>query len=199
MNLWQELSASVRQRLTDMNDGQQAMFACAVAERLLSRHEGLPAGQQWEFTISLRPLLNAAWDMACGDQTRFTVLKQGLGEFYLSEYCHNDGQDGPDDADESAAAAVLYAAEFAMHGCLEFAIGAGLRDEEAADNAGWDSDGELAEDADEDELVYTELRRQLFDLDLIARHADDLRYVRLGRDVDTVSRLQRELKAQLAA
>lgn len=95
MSLGQELSASVRRRLTDMTDGQQAMFACAVAERLLSRHEGLPAERQWEFTVSLRPLLDADWDMACGDQTRFTVLKQGLGEFYLSEYCHNDGQDGP--------------------------------------------------------------------------------------------------------
>jgi hypothetical protein len=137
--------------------------------------------------------------MACGDQTEFSAIKLGLGEFYLSAYCHNDGQDGPADADESAAAAVLYAAEFAMHGCLEFAVSAGLRGEEAADQAGWDSDEELDEDADEDELVYAELRRQLADLDLIAKYADDLRYVRLGRDIDTISRLRRDLKAQFSA
>jgi hypothetical protein len=198
VDLWQVLSTSVRARLSDMNYGQQAMFACAVAERLLSRHERLPTEQRADFTVSLRPLLDAAWDIACGDQTRFTVVKQSLGEFYLSEFCHNDGQDGPDDAGEPAAAAVLYAAEFAMHGCLEFAISSGLCGEEAADNAGWDSE-EPAEDADEDGLVYVELRRQLSDLDLIARHAEDLRYVRLGREIDTTSRLQRELKVQLAA
>lgn len=199
MSLWQELSASVRQRLTEMNDGQRAMFACSVADRLLRWHEGLPIEQQAEFTVSLRPLLEAAWDIACGDQTQFAAVKQGLGEFYLSDYCHNDGQDGPDDADESAAAAVLYAAEYAMHGCIEFAVWTGLRGEEAADNTGQDSEEELAEGADEDELVYVELRRQLSDLGLIAQYADDLRYVRQGRDIDTISRLQSELKAQLAA
>jgi hypothetical protein len=45
MSLWQELSGSVGRRLSDMNDGQRGMFACAVAERLLSRHEMLPVEQ----------------------------------------------------------------------------------------------------------------------------------------------------------
>jgi hypothetical protein len=198
MSRWQELSANVYQRLADMNNGQQAMFACAVAERLLSRHEALPSEQQAEFTIGLRPLLNAAWDMACGDQTQFTSLKRGLGEFYLSDYCHDDGQDGPNDADESAAAAILYAAEFAMHGCLEFAAVAGLRGEEAADEARYTSTEQLAEGAEEDALVHEELERQLVDLDLIAHYADDLRYTGLGCDIDTISRLRREVRDRLS-
>jgi len=198
MTMWQELSARVNGRLRAMNDGQQAMFACAVAERLMRRHEALPEQSQQAFTLALRPLLDASWNMACGDQTSFTEIKRALGEFYLSDYCHNDGQDGPDDADDSAAAAVIYAAEFAMHGCLEFATWAGLRGEEAADQAGWDSDEELDEDADEDELIHIELRRQLEDLDLIERHADDLRYVRNGRDIATISRLHQEVQAALS-
>lgn len=198
MTLWQDLSARVHERLRTMNDGQQAMFACAVAERLMRRHEALTEQNQQAFTLALRPLLDASWNKACGDQTAFTEIKQALGEYYLSDYCHNDGQDGPNDADESAAAAVIYAAEFAMHGCLEFATWAGLRGEEAADQAGWDSDEELDEDADEDELVHIELRQQLSDLDLIDQHADDLQYARNGRDIATISRLHNEVKAALS-
>jgi hypothetical protein len=198
LTVWQEMSARVHEQLRAMNDGQQAMFACAVAERLMRRHEALPEKDQQAFTLGLRPLLDAAWNMACGDQTAFTEIKRALGEYYLSEYCHNDGQDGPDDADESAAAAAIYAAEFAMHGCLEFATWAGLRGEEAADQAGWDSDEELDEDADENELIHIELSRQLEDLDLIGRHADDLRYARNGRDIATISRLHSEVKAALS-
>ena len=195
---WQDLSATVQVRLRAMNDGQRAMFACAVAERLMQRHEALPEEDQQTFTLALRPLLDVCWDSACGDQTTFFEIKRALGEFYLSDYCHNDGQDGPDDADESAAAAVLYAAEFAMHGCVEFTVWGGLRGEEAADNARWDSDEELDEDAHEDELVHIELRRQLDDLDLIERYAADLEYVRNGRDVDTIAKLQTKVKASLA-
>jgi hypothetical protein len=198
MTLWQELSASVRERLRSMNDGQQSMFACAVAERLMQRHEALPEEDRRPFTLTLRPLLDACWSMACGDQTRFSAIKQALGEFYLSDYCHNEGQTGPDDADECAAAAVLLAAHFAMHGCAQFAVWAGLRGEEASDNAGWDSDGELDEDTHEDELVHVELRRQLQDLDLIDRYADELKYVRNGRDTATIDRLQSEVGAVLA-
>lgn len=167
--------------------------------RFLSRHERLPAAQQAEFTVGLRPLLEAAWDMACGDQTLFATIKQGLGEFYLSDYCHNDGEDAPDDADESAGAALLCAAEFAMRGCLEFAIWAGRRGEEAATRATRDSDEERAHDVDEGDLVHAELRRQISDLGVLAQYADDLRDARLGLDIDTISRLQRELRGQLAA
>lgn len=198
MTMWQELSTQVHERLRAMNDGQRGVFACAVAERLMRRHVALPEEDQQAFTLALRPLLDATWDKACGDQTKFTEIKQSLSEFYLSEHCHNDGQDGPDDADESAAAAVIYAAEFAMHGCLEFAAWAGLRGEEAADNAGWDCDEELDEDTDEDELVHIELRRQLEDLDLIEQHAQELRYARNGRDIGTVGRLQAELRDVLS-
>lgn len=198
MTLWRELSASVQERLGPMNDGQQGMFSCAVAERLMRSHEALPEDDRRPFTLSLRPLLDACWGIACGDQTQFSVIKRGLGEFYLSEYCHNEGQTGPDDAGEPAAAAVLLAAQFAMHGCAQFALWARLRGEEAADEAGWESDEELDEDTHDDELVHVELRRQLKDLDLIGRYADELEYVRNGRDIATIDRLQAEVRATLS-
>lgn len=192
-----ELARQVRDRLSSMNDGQRAMFACAVAERLMRQHEALRPHDQRPFTISLRPLLNAAWAMACGDRLAFDAIKRGLGSFYLSDYCHNDGPEGPDDADDDAAAAVLYAAEYAMHGCLEFAACAAGRGSDAADVADQDAGAPPGADSP-GELAREEFRRQLADLDFLEQHADDLRFTRLGRDIDTITRLEQDVKAPLS-
>lgn len=52
----------------------------------------------------------------------FKPIAVALGEFYISEYCHNDGQDGPDDADDDPAAAILFAAECYLHAEPAFAV-----------------------------------------------------------------------------
>jgi hypothetical protein len=195
---WQDLSEQVQKRLAGMSAGQRCVFAAGVAERLMHSHEALPPDRQEDYTLSLRPLLDAVWDAACGNQTAFSEIKQALGEFYLSEYCHNDGQDGPDDADQSAAAAVLLAAESYMHGCLDFALDVSHRGVEAADNAGYEHDEAPGPDDDPDELIVSEMHRQLRDLDLLERYEQDLRYAGNGLDIETTSRMRREVRVPLS-
>jgi hypothetical protein len=195
LTAWKELTATVAARLSAASAGERIIFAAGVAERLMQAHEALPAEDQREFTLNLRPLLNAVWEAALGDSTAFHEIKQALGAFYLSEYCHNEGQDGPDDADESAAAAVLHAGEAYMHGCSDFAVWVSHRGVEAVDELLNNGDV-YAEDPDE--VVADELRRQLRDLDLIATHSSELRHARMGLDIDTTARLRETLLPPLS-
>ena len=113
---WQILSLQVRSRLLAADAGTAVAFAAITAERLMRLDpQGLP------FTRSLRPLLDLVWRAAAGDQTAFKPIAVTLGEFYRSEYCHNDRQDGPDDADDDPAAAALFAAKCYLHGEPVFA------------------------------------------------------------------------------
>jgi hypothetical protein len=193
--VWQELDAAVAVKLAAASVDERTVFAAGVAERLLQSHEALPAEDQRAFTMGLRPLLNAVWDGALGDQTAFQAIKQALGAYYLSEYCHNDGQDGPGDADEPAAAAVLYAAEAYMHGCVDFAVCVSGRAVEAVDEFLNENDG-YADDPDE--AIADELRRQLRDLDLISTYSGKLRNARLGLSIDTTVRLNETLRPLLS-
>ncbi|MBF9072743.1 hypothetical protein [Streptacidiphilus fuscans] len=177
------------------SDGELVVFAAGVAERLIRMHESLPNEDQRDFTLSLRPLLNAVWEAAFGDSTAFVEIKQALGSFYLSDYCHNDGQDGPDDADDSAAAAVLYAAETYMHGCANFAIWVSGRAVEAVDQL-LNQDDTHADDPDG--VLAGELSRQLRDLDRIGAFAGDLKGATLGTSVDTSARLRAALYESLS-
>lgn len=133
MDTWQKLSGLVEERLKAASSGERAVFTAGVAERLMSRHEALPKDEQAPFTVSLRPLLNSVWEGVLSDSTAFSAVKRGVGEYLLSEYCHNDGQDGPDNADESAAASTLYAAHAHLFGCQEFAVWTSSRAVEAID------------------------------------------------------------------
>ncbi|MGW3628267.1 hypothetical protein [Streptomyces sp. NPDC000880] len=200
MDTWQRLSALVEERLKAASSGERALFAAGVAERLMSSHEALPADEQAPFTVSLRPLLDSVWDGVLGDSTAFSAVKRGVAEYMLSEYCHNDGQDGPDDADESAAAAALYAAHAYLFACREFAVWTSSRAVEAIDQhlqhlAEQETD-EIP--VDTDEALVSELQRQLQDLDLIARYSNDLRYVQMGLPIDTSIRLRVELRTPLS-
>lgn len=201
MDAWQELSALVEERLQAASSGERGVFAAGVAERLMSRHEALPEDERAPFTVSLRPLLNSVWEGVLGDSTAFSAVKRGVGEYILSEYCHNDGQDGPDDADESAAAATLHAAHAYLFTCQEFAVWNSNRAVEAIDQ----HLEYLAEPEEEglpagmDGALASELRRQLRDLDLIARYSKDLRFAGLGLPVDTSIRLRVELRAPLSS
>ncbi|MBD2898279.1 hypothetical protein amrb99_72460 [Actinomadura sp. RB99] len=193
--MWQELDAAVAAKLSAASVDERTVFAAGVAERLLQAHEALPAEDQRAFTIGLRPLLNAVWDAALGDQTAFQAIKHALGTYYLSEFCHNDGQDGPGDADEPAAAAVLYAAEAYMHGCVDFAVCISGRAVEAMDELL--NEGDIDAD-DPDEVLADELRRQLRDLDLISTYSRQLRHARSGLSVDTTARLNDTLRPLLS-
>lgn len=200
MDTWQELSALVEERLKSVSSGERRVFAAGVAERLMSWHETLPADEQAPFTLSLRPLLNSVWEGALGDSTAFSTVNRGVAEYMLSEYCHNDGQDGPDDADESAAAAALYAAHAYLFGCQDFAIWTSMRAVEAIDQH-LQYLAEMEEDelpVDTDEALASELRRQLRDLDLIANFSKELRYSSTGLPIDTSIRLRVELRAPLS-
>lgn len=201
MGTWQDLSVLVEGRLAAVTSGERKVFAAGIAERLMSWHEALPENDQAPFTVSLRSLLDSVWEGVLGDSTAFSVVKQGVAEYMLSEYCHNDGQDGPDDADESAAAAVLHAAHAYLFGCSDFAFWAGRRAVEAIDQrleylAEQDEDADLP---DSDEAMAVELQRQLRDLDLIAGHAKELRHSGLGLPIDASIRLRVELRTPLSS
>jgi hypothetical protein len=195
LTAWKELDAAVAAKLSAASVDERTVFGAGVAERLLQAHEALPAEDQREFTLGLRLLLNAVWDAALGDSTAFQDIKQALGAFYLSDYCHNDGQDGPDDADEPAAAAVLYAAEAYMHTCVDFAVCVSGRAVEAVDELL--NEGDMYTD-DPDEVLTNELRRQLRDLDLISTHSGELRHARLGLSIDKTARLSETLRPLLS-
>ncbi|MFF7454395.1 hypothetical protein [Kitasatospora sp. NPDC008115] len=201
MDTWQGLSALVAERLKVVSAGERRVFAAGVAERLMRRHEALPEDEQRPFTLSLRPLLDSVWEGVLGDTTAFSAVNRGVAEYMLGEYCHNDGQDGPDDADESAAAATLYAAHTYLFGCHDFAVWTSGRAVEAVDEH-LQHLAELEEEDDvligTDEALAAELRRQLQDLDLIAAFSKELRHSGLGLPTDTAVRLRVELRAPLS-
>ncbi|MFF6914311.1 hypothetical protein [Streptomyces sp. NPDC012466] len=199
MDTWQEVSESVEKRLAVASSGERMVFAAGIAERLMSWHEAMPAEERAPFTMSLRPLLNSVWEGVLGDTTAFTAVKCGVAEYMLSDYCHNDGQDGPDDADEHAAAATLYAAHAYLFGCNDFAVWSSRRAVEAIDHH-LEYLAEQNEDlAEPDEALLAELQRQLRDLDLIANYSKDLRYSGTGLPIDTSIRLRVELRIPLSS
>jgi hypothetical protein len=196
MHVWKDLDGTVAARLGGASDGERAVFCAAVAQRLMLAHEALPAEERRQFTLGLRPLLEAVWAAALGDAAAFDVIKRGLGTYYLGPYCHNDGPDGPDDADEHAAAAVLHAAEAYMHGCCDFALFVSGHAIEAAGELLPAGDDFAADDPDESRAE--ELRRQLRDLDLIGTQAQTLRRARFGLTPATTVRLQEALRPLLS-
>ncbi|MGQ4364091.1 hypothetical protein [Streptomyces sp. SAS_272] len=223
MTTWQEWEAELAGRLAAASPDERVVFAVGVAERLMRAQEALPAHEQAEYALDLRPMLNALWEAALGNASAFGEIKHGLGEYLLSEYCHNDGQHGPGDADEPAAAAVLHTAVAYLFGAGESVSAVSSRAVEAADarlNAdarldrggrvdagdskaadGKAADGKAADGdaAVPDEVLTAEVRRQLRDLALIGQHGASLRHARLGLDIDTSARLHRALRVPLSS
>jgi hypothetical protein len=196
MAAWRELDAEVAGRLEQASPDERLVFAVGVAERLMRGQEALAADERAEFTLGLRPLLNALWEAALGNSAAFGEIKHGMGEYLLSEYCHNDGQDGPGDADEPAAAAVLHTAAAYLFGTGDLAATVSGRAVEAVDERLNTDDG-YADDPDE--VLAAELRRQLRDLELIGRHGGSLRHAGLGLDIETSARLHRALRVPLSS
>jgi len=173
-----------RQMLEEMRGGQRTAFAAGVAERLLGAHEALPVERQKPYTLGWRPLLEAIWRSLAGDDQAFYEISAALAHFYLSPQHHNEGQDGPDDADDDAVAATYYAAECFLHGCTDFAIWAARRGTDAAFYLAEEDEGWRARrPSDVSEFGWglahpthqAELARQLEDLHLLADRGEVLR------------------------
>ena len=149
-------------------------------------HERLPAREQRPLTLGWRPVLDEIWyGLGHRGQQSGHRVREALARFHASPYDHQDGQDGPDDADEDAAAASIYAAECFASGDAQPAEGAAGRavdlafriaDEELRldpNDFVWDPAAEpmpLAKEAMHP-AVQEELRRQLADLELLQRQA----------------------------
>ncbi|GHJ54720.1 hypothetical protein Nm8I071_40270 [Nonomuraea sp. TT08I-71] len=193
MTDWQTLNEQVRSRVLAANAGTAVAFAAITAERLIRLDP-----QRLPFTQSLRPLLDLVWRAAAGDQTAFKPIAVALGEFYISEYCHNDGQDGPDDADDDPAAAILFAAECYLHAEPAFAVHVAGRAIDAVDYrmelASEDYTGDEAIDVDPDDAMEAEARQQLADLDALASYATKLSHARFGLPDDERERLLAALR-----
>ncbi|WP_422743833.1 hypothetical protein ACN27B_05990 [Micromonospora sp. WMMD754] len=193
MTDWQTLSEQVRSRVLAASAGTAVAFAAVTAERLIRLDP-----RRLPFTQSLRPLLDLVWRAAAGDQTAFKPIAVALGEFYLSEYCHNDGQDGPDDADDDPAAAILFAAECYLHAEPAFAVHVAGRAIDAADHrvelASEGRAGDEAVDVDPEDAMVAEVRRQRADLDALAPYATTLSRARFGLPVDEGERLLAALR-----
>jgi len=91
-----------------------SVIATACAERLLTRHLRLPQSLQRPFTAAWRHPMDCIWGILRCDRDAASLrweVADALKRFYDSPLNHNQGQDGPDDADHDAAAACIYAAE----------------------------------------------------------------------------------------
>ncbi len=195
MKDWQVLGDQVRSRIEAADKGTAVAFAAATAERLMRLDP-----HRRPFTQSLRPLLDLVWRAASGDQTAFKPIAVALGEYYIGEYCHNDGQDGPDDADDDPAAAVLYAAECYFHMMPGFAALVVSRAIDAADyrvqlaSETHDGEEDIDFEAEAEAAMATEARQQLADLDALVPYAAQLSHARFGLPIYEQERLLAELR-----
>jgi hypothetical protein len=179
-----DVAAEVQRRLQLLGPPCRVAFAASCAERLLAAHEALPQSHRRPFTLGWRPVLNALWEgLVSGDPSARVAVREALDRFHASPYDHDDGQDGPPDADEDAAAASIYAAECYLDGDASSAAWAASRGVDAAfaavhqdlhldsNDFVWDPAGEpipLAREAMHPK-VQEELRRQLGDLTRLER------------------------------
>lgn len=140
-----------------------ALFAAAPTERLFRWYDRRPARERAAYSETWRPVLAAVWAHAAGDQGAFRTIANALGAYYLSPYCSNGYDDGPEDMNEAEASAAFAAANCVMHGYVDFAL---IPAREAVDRLDFEWNG-----TDEDRRVAeigAELDRQAADLARIA-------------------------------
>jgi hypothetical protein len=177
-----DVQEEILQRLHRLSPPARAAFAAGCAERLMRAHERLPESKQRPFTIAWRPVLDATWiALTTTAAEALHRVERTLAEFHASPFDHSDGQDGPPDADEDAAAASILAAECLATGdALAASYAAGRAVDVAFDVADaelqldpndftWDPNSDLMPLAQEamHPAVQGELRRQLNDLALL--------------------------------
>ena len=80
-------------------------------------HEALPQEEQRPFTLGWRLVLDSMWDGLRGQGEGVSEqVRVALHAFDVSPYNHDVDPNGPQDADEDAAAASIYAAECFLSG-----------------------------------------------------------------------------------
>lgn len=174
----------IKSRLEQLPHEARAAFALACAERLMRQHEERVPAERRAFTLGWRPILKMMWSELSSPNPEFARQVAGaLDRFYASPYNHDAGPDGPDDADDDAAAASIYAAECYRDGTVIPACWASSRLLDATfstvddqlgldpNNFVWSPDAEPMPQAkiEMHPIYQAELRRQLAELALIAR------------------------------
>lgn len=170
---FKDVLGDVKTRLTSLPVHDRAVFALACAEKLLSQHEWLPEEDRRPFSLSWRPVLDAMWDgLILSRPDAKEIALKALEAYRSSPYNHRDGQDGPDDADENAAAASIYASECFVTGDPQEAYWSAARavdaafssaEEAIAPDPGTPMRVELSHLAQQNmhSIVQAELRRQM--------------------------------------
>jgi hypothetical protein len=184
------LRAEVTSQLSNANAGTVVAFAAITAERLMRLDP-----QRRPFTQSLRPLLDLIWRAAAGDSTAFKPIAVALGHYYFSDYCHNDGPNGPDDADDDPAAAILYAALYYLHMRPTFAASVATRAIDAADHRAQLTNDSSSDFANSEEAMVAEASQQLATLAALAPLAQQLGQARMALPDPERERLLAQLQA----
>ena len=122
-------------RLQHLSSEARAAFALCCAQRCIDAHLKLPISERCQFTLSWVPVLALMWAaLESPDYALARSSVQGyLSAFYEGPYNHDQGQDGPQDANENAAACAIYAAETFCRGDADSAKWAASRLIDAAD------------------------------------------------------------------
>lgn len=121
-----DVQTAIRSRLERLSLAARKAFALACAERVMKRHECLPKPRP--FTMNWRPILDVMWlGLEGRSKEAEDRARAALKAFHESPFDHVDGQDGPDDADEDAAAASIFAAECFLSGDVQNAVQAASR------------------------------------------------------------------------
>ena len=144
------------------------LYEASPAQRLMDWHDSRPDSEQRPYSRTWRPVLQAIWTHAGGDDQAWYPISRAVGHYYLSPQNHVDGQGGPDDADQDEVAAVIFAANAVLHGLPGFADLAAGRATDAIDNRWYAVDDErLARE------LADEVECQRSSLELIVRAAQD--------------------------
>jgi hypothetical protein len=183
-----DVQEQIRVRLAQLLPLARKTFALSCAERLMRLHESLPPAEQRRFTLGCRPTLDLIWrGLAVESDEATTAAWAALHAFHASRYDHAEGEDGPDDADEDAAAGAIYACECFVSGTADTAYWASARAIDAAfriaedalqldaNDFVWDPGAEpmpLAKEAMHP-VVQAELAKQLSDLAILEGAGDD--------------------------
>lgn len=181
-----DVHAEIARRLPGLSPEARAAFAVTCAERAMRWHERLPPNDQRPFTLGWRHALDAIWQgLERKDEQSIRRVQEALASFRASPYCHSDGQEGPDDANDHPAAASIFAAECFAEGSARSAEWASERAFEQASNIAddelhldpnlfvWDPAAEpmpFAKAAMQP-VVQHEIRRQLATMELLETSA----------------------------
>ena len=116
-------------RLQRLRAEARAAFAVLCAQRLMDAHRQLPRSEQRPFTLSWAPVLQEIWAGLSdpNDLSAKADVEGHLNAYYEGPFNHDLGEDGPEDADDDAAAGSIYAAQAFCHGDVKSARWAASR------------------------------------------------------------------------